>query len=54
MASYCGVKAVEASTKFFRSYKILMFAETSETLRGQLNRTEKLNLITEISTWMAM
>ena len=48
------VKAVEASTKFFRIYKILMFAETSETLRGQLNRTEKLNLITEISTWMAM
>ena len=48
------VKAVEASTKFFRIYKILMFAETSETLRGQLNRTEKLSLITEISTWMAM
>ena len=31
-----------------------MFAETSETLRDQLNRMEKLSLITETSTWMAM
>ena len=48
------VRAVETSIKFFRSYEILMFAETSETLRDQLNRMEKLNLITETSTWMAM
>ena len=48
------VRAVETSIKFFRSYEILMFAETSETLRNQLNRMEKLNLITETSTWMAM
>ena len=48
------VKAVETSIKFFRSYEILMFAETSETLRDQLNCMEKLNLITETSTWMAM
>ena len=44
------VRAVETSIKFFRSYEILMFAETSETLRDQLNRMEKLNLITETST----
>ena len=48
------VRAVETSIKFFRSYETLMFAETSETLRDQLNRMEKLNLITETSTWMAM
>jgi len=31
-----------------------MFAETPEILRDQLNRMEKLNRITETSTWMAM
>jgi len=48
------IRAVEISLNFFRSYEYYMFAENSETLRDQLNRLEKSNIITSAYKWMQM
>lgn len=48
------VRAVEVCIKFFRSYELLQFAENSNTLRDQLNRMEKLGLITSTELWFRM
>lgn len=45
------IRAVELFLKFFRSYERLQFAESSDTLRDQLNRMEKLGLISSVSLW---
>lgn len=48
------VRAVEVCIKFFRSYELLQFAENSSTLRDQLNRMEKLGLVTSTELWFQM
>ena len=48
------VRAVEVCIKFFRSYERLQFAENSNTLRDQLNRMEKLGVITSTELWFRM
>ena len=48
------VRAVEVGLKFFRSYERLQFAEESDTLRDQLNRMEKLRIISSVELWFQM
>lgn len=48
------MRAVEICIKFFRSYERLQFAEESETFRDQLNRMEKLGLVTSVELWFRM
>ena len=48
------IRAVETGIKFFRSYERLQFAEESETFRDQLNRMEKLGLVTSVEIWFRM
>jgi hypothetical protein len=48
------VRAVEVCLKFFRSYERLQFAEESDTLRDQLNRMEKLEIISSVELWFKM
>ena len=48
------VRAVEVCIKFFRSYELLQFAENSSTLRDQLNRMEKLGIVTSTELWFQM
>jgi len=48
------MRAVESGIKFFRSYERLQFAEESETFRDQLNRMEKLGLVTSVELWFRM
>ena len=45
------MRASEMFIKFFRSYERLQFAEESDTLRDQLNRMEKLGLISSTELW---
>ncbi|NIM17068.1 MAG: hypothetical protein GTO45_34125 [Candidatus Aminicenantes bacterium] len=47
-------RAVEVTTKFFRSYEMFMYGENSETLRDLLNRMEKLGFLGPVLTWMEM
>ena len=48
------MRAVEIGINFFRSYERLQFAEESETFRDQLNRMEKLGLVTSVELWFRM
>ena len=48
------VRAVEMFLKFFRSYELLQFAENSDTLRDQLNRMEKLGVVSNVQVWFEM
>ncbi|MFA4943121.1 MAG: nucleotidyltransferase substrate binding protein [Lentisphaeria bacterium] len=48
------LRAVELCLKFFRAYERLQFAEESETLRDQLNRMEKLGLVSSVELWFQM
>lgn len=48
------VRAVEVCLKFFRSYERLQFAEESDTLRDQLNRMEKMGVISSVERWFQM
>ncbi|MFA7370214.1 MAG: hypothetical protein WC334_11265 [Kiritimatiellales bacterium] len=48
------VRAVEICLKFFRSYKRIQFAEESDTLRDQLNRMEKPEIISSVELWFKM
>lgn len=45
------IRVTETFIKFFRSYERLQFAEESDTLRDQLNRMEKLGLISSTELW---
>ena len=48
------VRSIEICLKFFKGYERYMYAENLETLRDQLNRMEKLNLISSVLVWMQM
>lgn len=48
------IRAAEMFIKFFRSYERLQFAEESDTLRDQLNRMEKLGIISSTETWFRL
>lgn len=48
------IRAVEISIKFFRSYELYVDAKYSETLRDQLNKMEKLEIISSTFLWLKM
>ena len=48
------VRAVEMSIKFFKTYELLLFGESSDTARDLLNRMEKNNIISSTRLWFYM
>ena len=47
-------RSIEISLKFFRSYEIYLFGESSATTRDLLNRMAKVELISSVKLWMEM
>lgn len=48
------VRSVELAVKFFKTYELFMFAESSDSIRDLLNRMEKLRLISSVILWIEM
>jgi len=48
------IRAVEISIKFFKSYEIKMFGESSDTLRDLMLRMEKTGMISSLDIWFRM
>jgi hypothetical protein len=48
------LRAFESSLKFFRTWERVREANASETFRDLLLRMEKLGLISDLATWIAL
>lgn len=48
------LRAFESSLKFFRTWERVRAANVSETFRDLLLRMEKIGLISDLATWIAL
>lgn len=48
------VRAVEICLKFLRSYEMIMFGDSSDTLRDLMLRMEKTDMISSLDIWFRM
>ena len=47
-------RAVEVCLKFFRTYEVYLFGESSDTIRDRLLKMEKIGLISNVDLWINM
>jgi len=47
-------RAVEVCLKFFRTYEVYLFGESSDTIRDRLLKMEKIGFISNVDLWINM